>query len=348
MAKKTNTKLIGAFVVGAIALTIVGILGFGGGEFLKTKGKFVAFFHGSSLSGLDVGSPVTFRGVKVGSVTSVVIMYDIATQTMSIPVHLELDPEKFQIVSGERNPTKNIEALIAKGLRGQLQSVSLVTGQTAIDFGFYPDTPIRLSHTETGVMELPTIPSDIDILKANVTGLLAKISKLPLEEMSNEIIKTIKDADQMLGDADGVVKGAGGLVGNVDAQVKPLTASVMGASDHASSLLTEAEARLALKPGEPLQNLNQVLVDAQKLVNNTKASWPQIATAAVLALKTVGGTLAQTDALLKTAQNVISPSSPMDFELVSTLREFKNAATALKVLAEYFQRNPSALLTGNR
>jgi len=198
---------------------------------------------------------------------------------MSIPVHLELDPEKFQIVSGERNPKKNIEALIAKGLRGQLQSVSLVTGQTAIDFGFHPDTPIRLSSTENGVMKLPTIPSDIDILKGNVTGLLAKISKLPIEEMSNEIINAIRDADS-------VIKSTGGLVGNVDAQVKPLTASVMSASDNASSLLTDAQARLALKPGEPLQNLNQVLVDAQKLVNSANASWPQIATTAVLALKT--------------------------------------------------------------
>ena len=72
MARKANSKLIGGFVVGATALSIVGMLVFGGGQFLKPKENLILFFQGS-LAGLDVGSPVTFRGVKVGSVTSIVI-----------------------------------------------------------------------------------------------------------------------------------------------------------------------------------------------------------------------------------------------------------------------------------
>ena len=74
-------------------------------------------------------------------------------------------------------------------------------------------------------MELPTIPSDIEQLKVNVTSLLAKINKLPLEKMSDDIIKAIADADQLLKDADSVVKSSGSLVGNVNAQVQPLTTS---------------------------------------------------------------------------------------------------------------------------
>jgi paraquat-inducible protein B len=70
MAKKTNPKLVGVFVIGAIALVIAGILAFGGSQYFTPKVKFVAFFPSASLSGLDVGSPVTFHGVKVGQVTS--------------------------------------------------------------------------------------------------------------------------------------------------------------------------------------------------------------------------------------------------------------------------------------
>jgi hypothetical protein len=66
MATKPNSKLIGGFVIGAIALVIVGMLAFGGGEFLKPKAKFILFFQGS-LSGLDVGSPVTFRGIEMSA-----------------------------------------------------------------------------------------------------------------------------------------------------------------------------------------------------------------------------------------------------------------------------------------
>src|SRR4029077_18492881 len=125
------------------------------------------------------------------------------------------------------------------------------------DFNFYPNTPVRLFGTEAGVMELPTIPSDIEQLKVNVTSLLAKINRLPLEKMSDQIINAIADADQLLKDADGVVKSGGGLVGNVNGQVQPLTASIIGTSAQANSFLKEARERLELKPGEPLLVLNQ-------------------------------------------------------------------------------------------
>jgi paraquat-inducible protein B len=115
MAKRSNPKLIGGFVIGAIALLIAGILAFGGGQYFSRKEKGVLFFEGS-LAGLDVGSPVTFRGVPVGSVTGIVIEYDVTTQSLHIPVYIEVDPQKFEIVSGARS-TKNIQELVARGLR---------------------------------------------------------------------------------------------------------------------------------------------------------------------------------------------------------------------------------------
>ena len=85
LAKRSNPKLIGGFVIGAIALLIAGILAFSGGQYFSRKEKGVLFFDGS-LAGLDVGSPVTFRGVKVGTVTGIVIQYNVAEQLLHIPV----------------------------------------------------------------------------------------------------------------------------------------------------------------------------------------------------------------------------------------------------------------------
>src|SRR5215471_9478998 len=79
MAKRSNPKLIGGFVVGAIALLIMGAVAFGGGQYFRPKVEWVFFFDGS-LSGLEVGAPVTFRGVKVGTVSNVVIQYDVNNQ----------------------------------------------------------------------------------------------------------------------------------------------------------------------------------------------------------------------------------------------------------------------------
>src|ERR1700739_4612800 len=123
MAKRTNAKLIGGFVTGAIGLVLVAAR-----QFLSTKDKAVLFFQGS-LSGLDAGSPVTFRGVKIGTVTSVGILYDVPKAELEIPVPMEIEPEQVQIVNGARG-IKNIKTLVARGLKAQLQSVSLVTGQT--------------------------------------------------------------------------------------------------------------------------------------------------------------------------------------------------------------------------
>src|SRR5271155_2682744 len=111
MAKNANPKLIGGFAVGAIALLVIGAFAFGGGNFLKPQAKAVLFFVSSSLSGLTVGSPVTFRGIKVGAVTNIKIKYDVADQELWIPVYIELETEKFDIFNGERNEN-NILALV--------------------------------------------------------------------------------------------------------------------------------------------------------------------------------------------------------------------------------------------
>jgi paraquat-inducible protein B len=348
MAKRTNAKLIGAFVLGAIALTIGGLLAFGGGQYFTSKMKFVVYFPNASLSGLDVGSPVTFRGVKIGQVTSIVIEYNIAHQKLRVPIEGEIDSSKLRFVSGQSNPTKNVPELVARGLRGQLQTVSLVTGQTTVDFNFYPDTPVRLFGAEPGMLKLPTIPSDIEVLKANVVGVLAKINKLPLDKLTDQLMSTIGDADVLLKDSDGVVKRGGNLVENVDGEVTPLATSLIATSDQADSLFGEAKTRLELKPGEPLQVFNQTLYGAPRLLDHVDASWPQLAGSAIVALKTMTGALTRADGLLKTAQAVLSPASPLYYEALGTLREFRFAAESVKILAEYLQRNPNSILTGNR
>jgi paraquat-inducible protein B len=350
MARKTNPKLIGGFVVGAIVLAIAGLMAFGGGEFLKPKAEAVIFFQGS-LGGLDVGAPVTFRGVKIGTVTAIVIEYDVAKQVLHIPVYMQLEPEKLQIVSGERNEKKNLDALIARGLRGQLETVSLVTGQASINFDFHPETPVRLLGIKPGVQELPSIPSSISQLTSNVSSVLGKINSLPLDQLTAQLLDTIKSANDLIANLNAQVKPLGDkandLVANLNAQVKPLSDNANTAINQATLTLQEAQKRLELREGEPLQTLNQTLSGGRNLVDNLNRDLPQLVAAAEQVMGTVTKALDQAQATLRTAQQAISPDSPLYYELNSTLRELKTAATAIRVFAEYIQRNPNALLTGN-
>ena len=127
----------------------------------------------------------------------------------------------------------------------------------------------------------------------------------------------------------------------------PLSGSAIKAADQANLTLLEAQKRLELREGEPMQNLNETLTDARAFMANLNGDMPQLVRAAGQVLKTANIALNQADTVLRTTHLAISPSSPVYFELVSTLREFKFAAAAVKVLAEYLQRNPNAILTGS-
>ena len=326
MAKKANPKLIGGFVIGAIVLVLVGVIAFGGSKFLSSTQKAVLYFSSSSLAGLDVGSPVTFRGVRVGSVTGVVIHYDVDNQTLQIPVYIEVELDRIQVVSGARN-VKNFQALVDRGLRGQLEVQSFVTGQASIDFNFHPNTPINLVGGEPGMIELPTIPSDIDLLKANVTSVLQKIAALPLDQIASESLSTVKSANAFMA--------------NLNAQVQPLSDNLKGALDQATLTLKEAHARLELREGEPAQNLNNALVDARRLIDDLNNNVGPLA-------KDMLATLEQARHTLLAAQATVSPDSTLYFQLNRTLREIQAMASSIRVFADYMQRHPDALLTGKR
>src|SRR5512144_470798 len=132
MSKPADSKLIGAFVLGAVLLIIAGVIVLGGGKFFKRTTSVVMYFQGS-VSGLSAGSAVNFRGVRVGQVTSVVIQYQPgSSEPLIIPVFAELSGDNLQLVAtrAEKKEIRvgsgdTLRALIEQGLRAQLALPSL-------------------------------------------------------------------------------------------------------------------------------------------------------------------------------------------------------------------------------
>jgi paraquat-inducible protein B len=332
MAAKSNPKVIGGFVVGAVVLLVAGVIAFGGGRYFTPKGKAVMFFEAASLSGLDIGSPLTFRGVKIGSVTDVVIQYDIDNQRLMIPVYVEMELDRIHIVSGQSNARKNIQALIDRGLRAQLVVQSLVTGQASIDLAFHPGTPAVLAGEETRFVELPTIPSDIDMLKANLANVLQRIARLPLDEIGARTLDTIDSTNL--------------LMKSMNAEIAGVAAGIRGVGDQAAATLKDAQARLQLEEGEPMNNLNNTIIDVRKLVNKLDGGIdPIIADANRLTTMTLS-TMDEMKITLETARSSISPDSDLYFQLTRTLKEIQTTANSIRALADYVQRHPDALLLG--
>src|SRR5712671_8144356 len=124
MARHARKTVIGAFVVGAVALAATGITVFGSRKFFQKRPTFVMYFSGS-VTGLSVGSPVEFRGVKVGEVTKIAAVFDPKTLDITIPVYIEFDRKSFIVTgrddaSSEPSPNQFYQPLLEKGLKAQL------------------------------------------------------------------------------------------------------------------------------------------------------------------------------------------------------------------------------------
>ncbi|KKO18250.1 MAG: paraquat-inducible protein B [Candidatus Brocadia sp.] len=198
MSKPANKTLIGAFIIGAIALLVAAVLIFGSGKFLKKTHYAVVFFEGS-IKGLNEGAPVIFSGVKIGAVTNIRLVYDPVNDSVRIPVIIELEPDKFERTDVvERQPEKNLKLLIERGLRAQLQMQSVVTGQLMIALNFFPDKPANYIGFVKEYPEIPSIPTPLQELAKTIEDLHLKEIVKKLDVTLDSVKKLIQHIDNKI------------------------------------------------------------------------------------------------------------------------------------------------------
>jgi paraquat-inducible protein B len=161
--KRPNATLIGAFVLGAFALVVAGVLFFGGGALREKRITIVSFFD-ASVAGLRVGAPVTFRGVPVGEVKSMGVRVNSRTGHSIIQVNMELVPQMLTVY-GTRMPSDEalVPALVKDGLTAKLVTQSFVTGMLSVELAFRPGAQV-LRLGDARLPEVPTVPGDLEEL----------------------------------------------------------------------------------------------------------------------------------------------------------------------------------------
>ncbi len=142
MSERASPTLIGAFLLGAIALVVTGLMVFGGGRFFTEAVTYVAYFP-ETITGLNDGAPVNFRGVKVGVVSRIEVQLDAQDLSVKTPVYLQLQRRRIREIGGTIPDGDFIPELIERGLRAQLQLQSIVTGQLNVQLDILPDRPAR-------------------------------------------------------------------------------------------------------------------------------------------------------------------------------------------------------------
>ena len=161
------------------------------------KVNFVLFFEGS-VRGLDVGAPVEFKGIKIGRVVDIRLEFDHNHSSFMIPVLIELEPERIIAKGDDKSPEDTLKTLVERGLRARLQTGSLLTGKLFVELDMHPDTRVRLVSGQAKIPELPTIPAELEQITDSIKGILAKLEKVELDKMGDELHSALQGANTLL------------------------------------------------------------------------------------------------------------------------------------------------------
>lgn len=238
--------------------------------------EYYLLHFNESVRGLSVGAPVEFRGIKIGRVVDIRLRMNPEKKTARIPVVIEIEPERFEIPGRSGRPDKVVRTLVDMGMRAQLKTGNLVTGQTYVDMNLYPSMPNAALAMGGRFPELPSVPSPLEGLMASTQRIMNKMERLPLSELTGEMRTTMDDIRGTLG------------------QMR----SMMGRMD---------ELDLLPKAGKALD---------------------------------------QASSALKEVELTLAPDSPVKTDLAKLLREIGDTARSLRVLADYLERQPDALIFG--
>ena len=258
--------------------------------------RYVLYFN-ESLRGLSVGAPVTLLGLPAGEVTDVGFAIDPAMMNLRGRVEIVSYPERLvaRLNANQAAVGKSFERSVQerhailqrlveqKGLRAQLRSGNLLTGQLFVALDYFPNAPKTKVDWSRDVPELPVVQSTVSDIEAKITAIVAKLDKLPLEEISADLTKVLVTTDQTLKDASKAIN-------RLDSDVTP------------GLKTTVDEIRRAI---------------------------------------------ASADAVLKNADaTLVGKDAPAQQELRDALQEIARAARSLRILTDFLEQHPEALLRG--
>lgn len=329
MSRAANPTLIGAFVLGALALAVAATLLLAGGGWFGDRRQHVMYFEGAA-QGLQVGAPVMFLGVKVGTVTQIQLgldNHDGKEQHFVVPVTVEVLPHVVRTRGGEQVDLRDrdtVRGLVERGLRARLRMQSLLTGQLYVDLDFHPDKPAHFIALDAGASEIPTI-------RTAVQELTARLEAFPIEKFLEDLAALSTAASALLS-AQGTqelprrlqstLRHLDGLAARLDAQAGPVL-------DDTRRALQAAQAALAK------------LETAADRLASLAGSDPD----AVRKLASAGDELAQAAAAMR---SIAAQESPTVQQANAALKEIARAADALRKLAETLEEQPDAIYRGKR
>jgi paraquat-inducible protein B len=310
-SKRASPTLIGAFVIGALLLALGGLAVFGSGKLFRRTEQFVAIFSGS-VNGLSVGAPVKFRGVQVGSVTSILLgLPGMTLPDLRIPVFFDIDRDttlKLGAMVNPANPSA-LAALIDQGLRAQLQLESIVTGVLFVELDLFPNSQVTLFLPKnSGYVEIPTQPTLLQEATQTAADVVAKLRDADIDGLVNAVRDAARGVDELAGSPE----------------LRQTLVAIRDALTTTRETLVEVKPRIAPLAGRfdtGVARLETTLDRLDQTLGSVKAS-------------------------LGSFDTLVDPQAPLVYQLTTTLADLGEAARSIRQFADYLDRNPNALFTG--
>jgi paraquat-inducible protein B len=333
MSKQANPTLIGAFVLGAIALAVIATLVMAGGTWFGEKRQHVLYFEGAA-QGLQVGAPVLFLGVKVGTVKAIQLGIDRNNRQFVVPVMIEVEPNVVRAQGGEPIDLRDrtvVRKLIERGLRGQLRMQSVLTGQLYVDLDFHPDKPARYVALDPEVSEIPAIRTTVEELTTTLQGFdmdkfLADVASISSALNKLMSARSTQELPQRL---DATLRHLESLAARLDRDSEPILGEVRGDLADLHSALAATKAAMTKVDAAADRVAALASPDSRMVANLTRA----------------GDELANAAAALR---SLAAQDSPTVQQTNAALKEISRAADALRRLAELLNEQPDALYRGKR
>jgi paraquat-inducible protein B len=320
MSKKANPTVIGLFIVAGVVLGVTGLVVFSSGNLFSHKQRFILYFD-SSMKGMNPGAPVQYRGVTIGKVTEVLIAHNQAPDDRSMPLIVEIDQTSLRRETDRRIEISSdaaLQRLVADGLRARLDAANLITGVLMVQLEVSPDNPPPVYHQlKKEYPEIPTAPTDIDVLMRN-------IARMDVKGIADKLNAILTRLDALLADVD---------LKATFASVTNLLASVNGVVS--SKELTNS-----------LASLHRTLDKFGDLATNIDSRVGPVASDLTNTLDQMQSTLADLRVAVQGMSAMVAPDARLQGQLTGALDQLGRAARAIADLADFLKRNPNALIKG--
>lgn len=334
MKSKSGPVIVGAFVIGAFVLGIVALLSFGGVSFFSKPQRFVVFFD-ESIHGLDLGSPVKLRGVRIGRVVNLNVRYEAARNASVVAVVCELNRNMITDSSGAEldvSSREELQTLVDHGLRAQLGVLGLATGLLYVELDFqdpaeYP-APATPRVAGLSYVVVPAMPSAIQEIQTNISEILNDIRKMDFAGISREFKGLLVDTRAQLAGLD--AKGTLAQWQRTGAQFETLAAAT------------------APEIEKTLGNLNGAITELRGVLTKLDAQVTPTGQELAATLTQARGALESFNATATAAHRFIASQSGLGEEAVRTMEQLRSTAEAVQRLADFLERNPQALITGKK